>query len=385
MGGMTAIKPLCCLPLAAVVLLVACGQPAPPPPADRPSRGGTAVIGVLGDVHNWNPYLADSAFSENLLALIYPSLAVEQADYRDHPPSFEPALASSWEWSEDRLTLTFHLRDDAEWSDGVPVTSADVVFSWRAQVAEAIAWPGVFDKEAIAAVEARDEHTVDFRFTRAYPYQLMDANEGLIIPAHAWSSIPFESWEETDWSSLGLAAGPFRLARHTPNQEIVLEANPAYWDPTRPLLERVVFRVVPDPTGLNTQFRSGALDFVENVPTADAERLRDDPRTTVVVYPDRSYAFVAWNNDHPVLRDARVRRALTLAIDRRTILQTVRRGFGRLAAGPVLSGMWAFNHELEPLPFDPEAPAPCSPRRVSPTATGTASSTARGRRSSSSS
>jgi peptide/nickel transport system substrate-binding protein len=228
-----------------------------------------------------------------------------------------------------------------------------VVFAWHTQVDETVAWPGVFDKEAIAAVEAQGDHTVAFRFTRSYPYQLQDANEGLIIPSHAWSSIPYEQWEDTDWSRVALAAGPFRVARHEPRQEIVLEANPSFWDPTRPLLERVVFRVVPDPIALHSQFKSGALDFVENVPAADAERLRDDPRVTVVVYPDRSYAFVAWNNDHPVLGNVAVRRALTLAVDRRTILDSVRRGYGRLATGPVLSGMWAFNHDLTPLPFDP--------------------------------
>ena len=71
---------------------------------------------------SWNPYLAEDANDEEILTLVYPSLAVEQLDYQQHPPSFEPSLAESWEFSEDGLELTFHLRHDAVWSDGMPVT-----------------------------------------------------------------------------------------------------------------------------------------------------------------------------------------------------------------------------------------------------------------------
>ncbi len=343
------------LPVA-LLLLAACDRPpGQPPAAAGPASGGTVVLGVLGDVQNWNPYLCDSGLSEDLAALVYPSLAVEQPDYRLHPPSFAPALAESWEHSADGLSLTFRLRREARWSDGTPVTAEDVVYTFSAQTADEIGWPGVYDKENVERVEATDSHTVVFRFRRPSPYQLMDANEGLIVPAHAWREVPFVDWEDTDWSRRVLAAGPFRLARHSPQQEIVLEANPSYWRAGRPLVERVVVRVVPSPSGLVTQLLAGGVDFVDNLPARDVDRVRRNPRAAAVAYPDRSYAFVAWNNRHPLLADPRVRRALALAVDRQTLVDAVRAGLGRLAVGPILSGMWAFNDTLAPLPFDPAA------------------------------
>ncbi len=346
-----------CLCLASAVL--ACGGArtdvdARAPRSESPRRGGTVVVGVLSDVQNWNPYLDDTSFGDDILSLLYPSLAVEQVDYLEHPPSFTPGLASSWDWSDDHLSLTFHLDERARWNDGQPVTSQDVVFSWQVQTAPEIAWSGATIKATITAVEAVDPHTVRFRFSRVYPYQMMDANDGPIVPAHLWQTIPFQRWQETDWSELAKSAGPFQLARHTPQQEIILERNPSYWRDGLPMLDRVVFRIVPSQSGLVTQLRSGEIDMMSGVPPRDAEGLVDDPRLEVVALPGRSYTYVGWNNRDPRLAEPRVRRALGMAINRAVIVESVLRGWGRPSLGPVLSGMWAFDPKLEPLPFDPD-------------------------------
>ncbi len=338
--------------VVAGLMLAACSQGSKettPRPAD------TVVIGVLTDIGSWNPYLADDSSSEQLLALIYPSLAVEQPDYRLHPPSFSPSLADSWELSSDGLSLTFHLREDAVWSDGVPVTSEDVVFSFAVQTAPEVAWAWADITEAIEDVEAIDAHTVRYRFTRQYPYQLMDANDGPIVPAHLWSKIPFERWAETDWSDMVLSAGPFLPAEHRRQQEIIFERNPRYWAADLPRLERVVFRVVPSKTALLNQLLAGGIDFMNYVPPADAERVRKNANLDLVAYSDRSYTQIIWNLSKPLFTDVRVRRALALAIDRDAIIEAVYDGFAQPSLGPVLSTMWAFNSELEPIPFDPPA------------------------------
>jgi peptide/nickel transport system substrate-binding protein len=343
-----------------LVALAAAGCPGetpttPPIARGAPVRGGTAVIGELGDVLTWNPYLAEDQTTEEILSLVYPSLAIEQVDYRLHPPSFEPHLATSWSWSEDRLELVFHLDERAVWTDGVPVTAGDVVFSWRTQISPELGWPIAGAKDFIESVEAVDPHTVRFRFSRSYPYQLMDANEGLVIPAHAWSEIPYGQWRDTDWSGRVVSAGPFRRASHRPQQELVLERNDQYWKPGLPRLDRVVWRPVPSKTSLLTQLLTGDIDVLNGVPPADANRVRRDPRLGLVLFPDRGYSQIRWNLRRPPFDDAEVRRALTLAIDREMIVDVVYEGFGRVATGPILSGMWAFNRELEPLPHDPVA------------------------------
>ncbi len=347
------------LSVAILTLLAACSPSAPQgpePPAD------TVVIGVTSDLASWNPFLAEDEDDDAILNLVYPSLAVEQPDYQQHPPSFVPSLAESWEFSEDGLELVFHLRHDAGWSDGTPVTAADLVFSWQIQNSEELGWAWGDITDAIAAVEAVDDHTVRYRFTHRYPYQLMDVNDGPIVPAHAWGGIPLETWEEVDWRDLVLSAGPYQPAAHTPQQEIVLERNPGFFDSGRPKIESLVFRVVPSSGQLLTQLLSGTVDLVNGITPAEAARVQAASEVDLTVFADRSYTHVCWNLERPTFADVRVRRALALAIDRDALIEVVYDGYALPSAGPVLSSMWAFNRGLEPRALRPRRGAPSARR-----------------------
>ncbi len=313
------------------------------------------MIGVLSDVQSWNPYLADDDLSDEVLGLLYPSLAIEQADYREHPPSFAPNLASVWELSDDGLELVFHLEPEARWSDGVSVTADDVVFTWQVQLAPQVGWSASYIKDAIESVEAVDPHTVRFRFSRCYPYQLMDANDGLIVPRHVFGAIPFEQWTDVDWAARAVSAGPFAVAAVHPQQDIVLARNPGYWRAPRPRLDRIVIRIVASKEGALTQLFAGGLDLIRGVPPDDAQRVADDPQLRLLSFPDRGYSYIAWNTRRPELAEVAVRRALTMAIDRQGLIDAALHGYGSLAVGPVLTSMWAFDRDLRPLPFDPAA------------------------------
>jgi len=347
--------PVCAL----LAIVVSCGSPHTPSETvatdGPPARGGTVVIGLLSDVQSWNPYLVEDLDTEHVLALIYPSLAIEQTDYHLHPPSFEPALAESWTWSDDHLVLTLELDTDAHWSDGVRITARDVVFTWQTQVSPEVGWLYGDGKDFIDSVEAVDQHTVRVTYTRSYPYQFMDLNDGLIIPAHAWSEIPFDRWAETDWKDHVIAGGPFTLAGHTPQQEIALARNPNFYDSGLPYLDRTVFRIVGSKQALMTQLMAGEIDFVQSIPPSEIDRVRGHEDLDLVIYDDRSYSHVCWNITRPRLSDPRVRRALTSAIDRETLIDVVYGGFGRLSVGPILSSFWAFNRSLESVAFDPSA------------------------------
>jgi len=148
------------------------------PVESRGLRGpDTLVIGALADIQSWNPYLTETKFSEDLLALVYPSLMVEDVDYRQHPPSFRPALAQSWEFSPDHLSLDLHLNPQATWGDGEPMGADDVLFTWEVQRDPEVGWYASYTKDWISSVEAVDSHTIRVHFDHAYPYQLMDLNE----------------------------------------------------------------------------------------------------------------------------------------------------------------------------------------------------------------
>lgn len=337
--------------VATAIVFAACG----PSESPAPTPSDTVVIGIQSDLQSWNPYLAEDALDEEILSLIFPRLAVEQVDYQIHPPTFEPSLAESWEWSDDGLSLVFHLRRDAIWSDGVPVTAEDLLFSWRVQTSEELGWAWGDITHSIAQVEKIDDHTVRYLFTHDYPYQLMDVNDGPIVPAHSWGEIPFDRWEETDWSGLVLSAGPFLPAGHLAQQEIVLEKNPGYFKADQLGVARLVFRVVPSKTNLIGQLLSGGVDVVNGIPPTETTRIQTAPTVNLTVFPDRSYTHVCWNLERPIFADPRVRRAIALAVDRQALIDVVYDGFGRPSIGPVLSSMWAFNRDLQPIPYDPDA------------------------------
>jgi len=322
------------------------------PAPDAVPVGGRIVIGVRGDVTSFNIYTASNAFSQEVIDLLDLKLALEQDDFRDHAPTFRPGLAASWTYSDDRRSLTFRLDPRAHWSDGRPVTSADVLFSHRASRSADVGWVGSDVKEFIEAVTAPDPHTVVYRFARAYPYALMDAVEGNIEPRQVYEKVPFADWPRAGFFEAPVGSGPFLLKKYERGAFIELERNPRYLFAPLPRLDRVVFRIIPDEATLLNELLAGGIDVMENIPPDAVARVEASKRLRVIRVPDLSYTFICWNTARPPFDDARVRRALTMAIDRQAIIEGLLPGTGRPSAGPALSFMWAHDPDLRPLPHD---------------------------------
>jgi len=351
------------LPILLAAVLAACGnteENGPKPngaASDKPRRGGTVVTGwttePLGLVDLIFP---TTAVGNEVLFRTFQHLVEEQPDFTEHPATFAPQLAESWEWSDDHKTLTFHLRKNLVWSDGAPLTAEDVRWTWQAHIDPAVAWDSAYMKENIRDVEVVDPQTVRFHFTHAYSKQMLDANEGLILPKHLWSQLPFEKWRESpDWFRQHLvAAGPFKIESWKPQQEMVLVRNERYWEKDRPYLDRVIMRFIPDAGNLLSQFLNGDLDFIPQVAPSEAARIRANPSLELVSYWSNLYVLVAWNNSRPPFSDPEVRRALTLAIDRQAIVDTLLPGgAGRVGVSPILQAVWAHDKKLQPWPYDP--------------------------------
>ena len=160
------------LGLFLTVALFGCASSSTPGPGSSessaegtPVRGGTLVVGLLGDVDSWNPYTTHDATAAGILDLLYPRLLLETGGQAGRP-SFEPWLAHSWEFSSDGRELTFHLRPQAVWSDGSPVSCSDVRFTYQAQLDDALAWSGSFIKGRLTHIDCPDPHTAVFRYDR---------------------------------------------------------------------------------------------------------------------------------------------------------------------------------------------------------------------------
>ena len=335
-----------------LLLVAACDVP-----KNDPAAESTAVVAYSVDMQGVNELTAPSTAIMN--ALLYQAwfrvLMDEQPDYEDGPPSFEPQLAERYEFSEDRLRLTFYMRDDIQWSDGAPVTAEDVRWTWQAQVHPEVAWTFAEAKKWITDVVVDDPYAVTFHFSKAYAGQLQDATLGVVLPKHAWSQLPFARWRENNqWFIDHLVVnGPFTLESWEPQQRYVLRRNESYYEPGLPKVDRVVFELAPDDNSRLAMLRSKQAHMLEFVLPGDAATIEADPDLRLLSHIPRFFFFLQWNVTRPLFADKRVRQALTLGIDRQEIVDSVYYGYASVGHSVFPSNHWAHNEDLEPWPYDP--------------------------------
>lgn len=348
--------------LLAASLLAGCGRreseppPSPGPGTQTPRRGGTATVALTAEPGGLNEYTTPGTqVTAEILSVVFLHLFQEQPDFAEHPPTFAPELAKSSEWSADHKSLTLHLREDALWSDGVPITAEDVRWTWQAQIDPTVAWDSAFMKREIRDVEVVDAHTVRFHFSRAYLKQMVDVNEGVILPKHAWEKLPFAKWRESaDWfKQNAVYSGPFAISSWKSQQEIVLRRNDRYFEKDRPYLDQIVLRITQDAGSALLQLLNGEADFMQQVAPSQAPQIKSDPDLNLISYWSNLYVFVAWNNDDPLFADRDVRHALTMAIDRQAIVDTILGSYGRISVSPIISSTWGHDRTLKPFPYDP--------------------------------
>jgi len=331
--------------------LAACdGGPPPAAPA-------TIVVATAVDMRGVNELTTGPSFFHTALHYyaLFLTLLDEQADYAAGPPSLTPRLAASYAFSADRSELTFRLRRDVVWSDGVPVTAADVRWTWQAQTHPDVAWHLATAKRHIRDVEVVDPFTVRFHFDRAYATQLLDANLGVILPRHAWGRLPFSEWRRGGgWFLRHLVVdGPFTVESWEPDQRLVLRRNERYFEPRLPRTERIVFRVTPERRSQLALLRTGAAQVIDWARPAEVPELEDDPDVRLASYVPRGSHALIWNVARPLFASPEVRRALTLAIDRRSIVDALLNGDAHLTESPFPSNLWAYDRALRPRPYDP--------------------------------
>ncbi|MBI4544993.1 MAG: hypothetical protein HY703_07360 [Gemmatimonadetes bacterium] len=338
----------------ALLLAAACErgqQPAPGGGDGAPVSGGTLVIAGQHDLDYANSLVAQESYTQeiNRFLLFLPLLRYNVES------GYEPYLARSWELMGDTLAV-FRLRDDVFWHDGVRTTASDVAFTYQRVKDPATAFANASFFEDWGAVEVVDSLTVRFRF-RPHADPLAGWPLLPIVPRHLLESIPPAQMRQAQFNKSPVGNGPFRFVSYQANDRWVFEANPDFPAELggRPYLDRVVWRVVPESPAQVTEIQTGGADL-SLTPSIELARAADpDPQVRLLIRPTRRYAFIGWNGKRPPLGDARVRRALSMAMDRKKILESLRHGYGDLAIGPIPPYHWAYARELEPLPFDTAA------------------------------
>lgn len=308
---------------------------------NEPQYGGSVVVAVTMDPGGLNPAVTTQAAVHLVCGSVFSGLVAQ--DFELNPV---PDLATRWEVSNDGKTYTFHLAENAVFHDGVPLTSADVKFTFEELLLKFHSRTRASIGDKIRQITTPDTHTVVFEFNTPYAafLQLIDVTNAPIMPKHLY--------ENTDaltnpYNVKPVGSGAFKFQEWAKGDYLTLVKNEKYFKTGKPYLDRIVYKVMPSLATAAIAFENGEADYFLNPAPLDTERLKQLPNVVVTGKGREGFASVEtliFNLNRAPLSDLRVRRAMAHAIDRNYIVDKIAFGMGIAATGPISTALkWAYN------------------------------------------
>ena len=345
---------------------------------EKPSHSNRVVIGIESDIQSTNPLFSYTVDEGNISELLYLSLIQFGWNSNEGELIPEPMLAKDWQWNKDSTSVTFDLRNDVYWSDGVQFTAKDIVFSFDLYSDPQVQSSryGMFKN---FYSDSSSHIDLDKTFIVENPFKItINIKKGVlpdfndfaipIIPQHVYDNIDRKNLISAEKEMKPVTDGAFILSKWEKNQAIILRANKKSFltKPSGP--QEIIFKVVPEYSSRITQLRRGEIDLMEDIEAGDVAQLRNDSNLKIFPLLGRDYDYAAWNNIDPdtyrktkritpnkLFGDEKVREAFTYAINRQGIVNNFLNDMGQVAIGPVSP---IFKNSLDtllnPLPYDPE-------------------------------
>jgi peptide/nickel transport system substrate-binding protein len=365
------------------VLLLALAIPVTAQDAE-PGSGDPLILPNFGaEPTTFNPFLSNDGPSNTIASRIYPAFLGTDSDIGYFAPGAPGAIVADWEVSEDGLTYTFTLRDDFVWSDGTPITSADIAYAWEVIQDETVENGGnmIDVRDKVASIETPDESTVVVTFNDPNCNSLDIVAVIPVVPSHVWRE-EFPTNSDMNGSDYNLApevtGDRYTFLNYRPGEQTTLVANPDYPDAYagEVIPEGFIYKQVADQTVQTEQFLAGQLTYTA-VPSARQQELLDRSKAGEFQYWESTRAnmrFVALNTanpanpqpgldengepipqePHPILGDVRVRQALNYAINFEELNSGAFNGFGIQSSSHTRPDDWAYDPSIQPYPYDPE-------------------------------
>ena len=318
------------------------------------------VIGRANEPQSIDPQFSRTGNNQMTSLHIFDRLILTDANVRPMP-----GLAVEWE-AEDDTTWLVRLREGVTFHDGSPFTAADVVYSLE-RAPDVPNSPASFAGSVanLASSEIVNDHTI--RFTTTTPDPLFIQNIGTV---YIVSQAAAEGAANEDFNSgqAAIGTGPYEFVSWSPGDRLQLIRNDAYWGDS-PAFETVTMRFIANDAARVAALLSDAVDLIDLVPPADLPNLRENPDISVYDTPTVRLIYLALNQaedapgltdtagnpmDVNPLQDARVRRAISMMIDRQAIIDRLFYGAGEAASQIVPTGVFGYNPDIPVAPFDPE-------------------------------
>jgi peptide/nickel transport system substrate-binding protein len=337
---------------ALLVLATGCSKPGA---RGRWSSGDTLQAGAAISPNSFNPILLSESIETDLDGLVFNGLTMEN-DRNEIVPSLAAVVPTQENGgiSKDGRTIVYRLRRRVRWQDGAPFTSRDVAFTWRAIMNPNNLTGNRVPYDEVSSVDTPDAYTAVFRLKQPYaPFVAEAFNSATIsyvLPAHLLAG--YHDLNHIPFNGAPVGTGPYRLTRWVRGDRIEFAANPQYFAGA-PKIAKIVVHSIPDEnTGIN-EMRARDIDWYPYISEASYELLRQAHGLRVVVTPQNAYRGLYMNTERPLLHDARVRRAIAYAIDKKRLVQSVTHGTGTLATEDIASFSWAYYPAVPVTPYDP--------------------------------
>lgn len=340
--------------VALIVVMMFCLAVAPAAAGQRGDEfpdGGALNYGEYGRPATLDPITSNDMISLRITELIFNGLVGI-----DEKQEIIPELAERWEIEEEGKKYTFFLRQDVTWhpregQDPMPFTADDVIFTHNIMMHPQTITPLKVRYEFIGSVTKVDDYTVTFTLKRPILNALAKFSFK-VIPQHGPQNPEFLTREDPFVQS-PIGTGPYMLKNITADREVILVANDNYFK-GRPHIEKYIARPFADQNIMGQALMFNAIDMIVLVNHRDIPQLQGDKRFVMQPYNALSYSFFGFNMRNPMLADKRVRKAFTLAINRQEMLDSFFNSQGTIISGPFAPGSWAYNLDVQPLPYDPQ-------------------------------
>ena len=315
--------------------------------ATVPATGGAFVEGVVGAPRNLNPLLSDPfPIERDLVNLIFDGLTRV-----NEKGELVPALAQSWQVSEDGRTIEFTLRQDVVWHDGEPFTADDVAFSYGLMQQEGFPGPAALSRlwQAVTITQV-DDFTITFTLSEPFSPFLEATTRG-ILPSHLLEGVTAVGLVNLPFNQEPIGTGPFMAAvgQDWPQtNRLKLTPNPLAW-PQGTRLDSLDFQFFADETSLLAAFAAGEIDAINQVSAQALPEIASIPGVRLFTAPEPHYTTLFFNlgGETPAfLSQKALREGLAYALDQEALVDTAVNGQGLVMAGPYPSTSWAYNPML---------------------------------------
>jgi peptide/nickel transport system substrate-binding protein len=297
------------------------------------SAGKELVIALKTNLNNLDPVKMTIGPEYNYALAVFDGLT-----HIDRDMVVQPDLAESWDVSDDLTSWTFHLREGVRFHNGRELEAEDVVATMQRVLDPENGSRMRVNLSIVEKVEAIDPRTI--RFTLNTPYSGLDAMladyQGRITPREANSEL----------STNPIGTGPFKFVEFLPNDRLVLEKNPDYWQAGEPKVDRLVFRVIPEFASSIAALENGEIQLVSDLPSEEIDKLADSATARADEVTSGTWYAYVMRNDIPPFNDVRVRQAMFKLIDKPTITEITALGHGTPTLTPIPPSHPAYNSDL---------------------------------------